>query len=282
MIERYFEAGAERDFDELARMRHTEWTAEWPQSGERIPSHEADRKIHENYPGFPEHELKWAAGGERRWTMSPLLPVRVSGGGDLWMGEALLTYPEGPQHAAMIFELRDGLVWRETAYWAAPFDPPAWRAGLVERIPVPDPPRVVRGASPEEERARTAALERWYADVAGGRTPAEQRARYVEGLRATFHDDAVQELPQSGELVRGIANIVALVEGHPDFPSGEITRISGTGDLFAVEGRLSYEQGEFLEVMFMQFRGERVCRSTEYYAMPFDAPEWRADLVERR
>lgn len=280
-IERYFRAGAERDFDELAMLRHPEWTAEWPQSGERVPSHEADRRIHEQYEGYPAHELRWAATGEERWAALPLLPVRVSGAGDVWMGEALLTYADGPQFAAAILELRDGLVWRETEYWAAPFDPPAWRTHLTEAIPAPDRARVVRGASPDEERARRSSLERFYASVAAAPTPAEQRAAYLAGLRELFAEDAVQELPQSGELVRGISNITALVEGHPDFPGGEITRITGAGDLFAVEGRLVYDQGVFFEVMFMQFRGDRVCRSTEYYGAPFEAPAWRAGLVER-
>jgi hypothetical protein len=31
-----------------------------------------------------------------------------------------------------LIELRDGLVHRETMYWAAPFEAPAWRAPWVE------------------------------------------------------------------------------------------------------------------------------------------------------
>lgn len=114
------------------------------------------------------------------------------------------------------------------------------------------------------------------------RHPAARRAAGTgPARRRLYTDDAVQELPQSGELIRGLPNMIALVEHHPDFPSGEITRISGTGDLVVVEGRLRYEQGTFFEVVVAQFRGDRVWRSTEYYAAPFEAPEWRADLVER-
>ncbi|HEY7283641.1 MAG TPA: nuclear transport factor 2 family protein, partial [Actinomycetota bacterium] len=267
--------------DGLGTLRHPEWVAEWPQSGERVPSHEADRKIHENYPGYPTHELTWAAGEDERRAQSPLLPVRVSGGGDLWVGEAVLTYPEGPQHAVAVLELRDGLVWRETVYWAAPFDPPPGRARLVEPVPSPGRARVVRGASPEEEAGRRAAYERFYAAVAAGTTREEHRAAYLAGMQELFTDDAVQEMPQSGELVRGLPNMTALVEGHPDFPEdGRILRITGAGDMVVVEGRLVYGRGVFFEVVVAQFRGDRVCRSTEYYAAPFEAPEWRSDLVE--
>ncbi len=31
-----------------------------------------------------------------------------------------------------ILEYKDGLVWRETQYFAEPFDPPEWRAPFVE------------------------------------------------------------------------------------------------------------------------------------------------------
>jgi len=281
MLDRYFTAAAERDFDELAALRHPEWTADWPQSGERVPNHEADRKIHENYPGYPEHELQWMAGEDERWVQSPLLPMRVSGGGDLWVGEAILRYANGPQHTVAVLELREGLVWRETMYWAEPFEPPAERAHLVEAIPSPGQPRVVRGASVEEVAGRREALERFFADETAAIERGEHRAAYIGGMRRLYSDDAVQEFPQSGELVRGLPNMIALVEHHPDFPSGEITRISGTGDLVVVEGRLVYERGTFFEVVVAQFRGDRVCRSTEYYASPFQAPEWRADLVER-
>jgi hypothetical protein len=281
MIERYFEAGAMRDFDELDRLRHPAWTAEWPQSGERVPSHAADRKIHEHYEGYPAHELRWAAGIEDRWTVSPLLPVRVTGGGDLWVGEAVLTYPDGPEHAIMVIELREGLVWRETVYWGAPFEAAPWRADLVDRIPSPGVPRVVRGASPEEEAAYRAAAAGLFAAVGNAGSAEEARRIYLDQLRALYTDDAIQEFPQSGEVVRGLSNIVALVERHPDFPGGSLRRVVGAGDLVVVEARLTYDQGVFFEAMVQQFRGDRICRSTEYYAMPFEAPEWRAEHVER-
>jgi hypothetical protein len=35
---------------------------------------------------------------------------------------------------ANIVEFRDGRIWRETRYYAAPFDPPDWRSQWVEPI----------------------------------------------------------------------------------------------------------------------------------------------------
>jgi hypothetical protein len=136
------------------------------------------------------------------------------------------------------------------------------------------------GGTREEEAARRRALEAYVTKPATGRTKEEQRARYVEGMRELYTEDAVRELPQSGELIRGLEDMLRLVEGHPDFPSGELRRIIGAGDLFVLEAKLVYGQGEFWEAMVMQFRGDRVCRSTEYYAMSFEPPEWRAEFVE--
>jgi hypothetical protein len=34
----------------------------------------------------------------------------------------------------MIVEFRDGKIWRDTRYYAEPFEAPAWRAQWVERM----------------------------------------------------------------------------------------------------------------------------------------------------
>jgi hypothetical protein len=35
-------------------------------------------------------------------------------------------------HSAVIFELKDGKIWRDTRYFAEPFEGPEWRAQWVE------------------------------------------------------------------------------------------------------------------------------------------------------
>ena len=39
-----------------------------------------------------------------------------------------------PPPPAPLLELRDGKIWRETTYWAEPFDAPAWRRQWVEPL----------------------------------------------------------------------------------------------------------------------------------------------------
>ena len=54
--------------------------------------------------------------------------------GDLCVAEARLDYSGVEYDRVFIFEMRDGRIARGTAYWAQPFEPPEWRADLVERI----------------------------------------------------------------------------------------------------------------------------------------------------
>jgi hypothetical protein len=137
LIRRYGEAVAHNDFDAMKAMRHPDWQEDWPQSGERIPSHAAYRRIHEEFPGgMPRVDLQQVAGAEDRWVMTPSMTVqRIAGGGDVWFVEATNQYASGEMyHLIQLIRLRDGRVWRATTYFAPPFDAPAWRASLVVPI----------------------------------------------------------------------------------------------------------------------------------------------------
>jgi hypothetical protein len=63
-----------------------------------------------------------------------ITPRRILEGDDLVVAEAHLDYEGNGYECVFIFEMRDGLIAKETAYWAAPFEPPEWRAEFVERM----------------------------------------------------------------------------------------------------------------------------------------------------
>lgn len=91
---------------------------EWPQSGERIVGAANRRAIYGSFPQLPRITRR-----------------RLTGEGDLWVLEADLDYGDGePFQTVFVFELRDGLIAKETAYWSKPFPAPQWRAAWVERI----------------------------------------------------------------------------------------------------------------------------------------------------
>ena len=138
IVRRYAASSASNDLEELARLRHPDWTVEWPQSGERVHSSESFAAIVEAYPGGRPHvEVSKIVGSEDRWVVTPGNTVlRVAGGGDFWWSQWRMTYPDGQEYQVIdLIELRDGLVHRESVYWAPPFDAPDWRRPFVERPP---------------------------------------------------------------------------------------------------------------------------------------------------
>ena len=137
VVQRYFDAHKAHDYDAVAALRHADWVEEWPQSGERVRGNANDRAIMDNWPGgLPEAGEIRVVGSEDRWVVTPSFTVqRIVGGGDSWWADATATYPDGSRwFAAVLLELRGGLIWRETWYFAPPLEAPAWRAQWVERI----------------------------------------------------------------------------------------------------------------------------------------------------
>jgi hypothetical protein len=102
--------------------RHEDYLLEFPQSGERM-DRDGLRRLQEHFPGVkrPRIELR-----------------RVTGSGDIWFAESVIHYADGTVfHGVGRVEFRDGKMWRETRYYAEPFEPPAWRSGWFERTKEP-------------------------------------------------------------------------------------------------------------------------------------------------
>jgi hypothetical protein len=103
-------------------IRHPEdYAMEMPQSGERIRGRESMRAFQEAYPSNsapPKIRIRRVLVGERFWVVESVV---ACGGGQVMHGVAIL-------------ELKDGKVWRDTRYFADPFEAPEWRAQWVERM----------------------------------------------------------------------------------------------------------------------------------------------------
>ena len=96
-----------------------------------------------------------------------------------------------------------------------------------------------------------------------------------------YHEDAVLDYPQSGERTRGRSNIQKQRSIQPSNKRFSIRRIIGSGDLWITEFILTYDDKPSYTVSIMEFAGVKVARETQYFADPFAAPAWRAQLVER-
>jgi ketosteroid isomerase-like protein len=98
-------------------------------------------------------------------------------------------------------------------------------------------------------------------------------------------DDYVQEWPQSGERIRR-DNAIKINEQYSqatgNTPKMKVRRIITKDDLAIVEGTLDYGDGTPVSyVGITELRDGKIARNTEYFANPFEAPEWRKQYVER-
>jgi hypothetical protein len=139
-VAQYAAASAALDLEGMAALRHPGWKVFWPQSGELVHGSEAFAEIIANDPGGnPKTEITRIVGAEDQWVVTAGNTVlRVAGSGDFWWSEWRVSYPDGAIYLVVdLIELRDGLVHRETVYWAPPFEAPDWRAPWVQRGPPP-------------------------------------------------------------------------------------------------------------------------------------------------
>lgn len=144
IVERFVQAQADpraRGGDEYLAEDLVE---DYPQSGERIRGLADRRAIFDNYPGrgdrdFGPNRIRTVIGDDQ-WVMTPAMTLaRVNGSGERYTATGVLTYPNGERwHLVQLIELRGGKIARLTTYFAAPFEPPAWRAQWVERVPEGD------------------------------------------------------------------------------------------------------------------------------------------------
>jgi hypothetical protein len=100
-------------------------------------------------------------------------------------------------------------------------------------------------------------------------------------------EDLVQEWPQSGERIRGRDNVIAVNEHYEGAtgtsPKMTLRRLSRPGQAWVAEGTIDYGDGipvSLVSILETDAAGN-IVRETDYFANPFDAPEWRRQWVER-
>jgi hypothetical protein len=116
-LDRHWAASDANDFDAEHAIYREDALLEYPQSGERIRG---------------RHNIQASRAAQpnaKRFTVR-----RITGAGDLWVTEFVLTYDGRPSFTVSIMEFLDGKVARETQYFADPFEPGPSRAAWVERM----------------------------------------------------------------------------------------------------------------------------------------------------
>jgi hypothetical protein len=255
------------------RLIGDDFVEEYPQSGERIRGRANAMAMAAAHPTPP------AVQGPPRLTWC---------GDDLLVLEQKATYGPDTWWIVAIWDVRDGRAARETAYFGDPFEPPAWRAPWVERIP-PAP-----GATPDQHQpVDRSVVERYTRALA---------ANDLDALGKLRHPDWVADLPQSGERFRGHRAVVEADRNYPGaMPSGAERRLGGAADRWALspsyvplriagrgatwvsESELTYANGQRVHgVALIEFAHDKAISERWYYCAPFEAPAWRRAWVEPR
>jgi hypothetical protein len=125
-------------------------------------------------------------------------------------------------------------------------------------------------------------------------------ARDSAALGELVHPDFVETYPQSGEVIRGCANLQAILDQYPGgyedrgrdrvvgsedrwvvTPAFTLVRIEGGGDTFTGVQKARYPDGtDWYVIHIAEIRDGQVWRVQAYFAQTFDAPDWRAEWVE--
>jgi hypothetical protein len=117
---------------------------------------------------------------------------------------------------------------------------------------------------------RTLLVRHWAASDAGD----------FETEHDIYREDAVLEYPQSGERIRGRANILKTRSLQPNRKRFDVRRIVGREDLWLTEYVLTYDDKPSYTVSIMEFIGGTVTRETQYFSDPFKAADWRSPWTE--
>jgi hypothetical protein len=109
----------------------------------------------------------------------------------------------------------------------------------------------------------------------------------ASSLDEILAEDAVQEWPQSGERIRGRSNIKAINDNYPastgTAPKSSLRRILQPGKAWTIESVIDYGDGvpvSMVSIIELNDEG-KIARTTDYFASPFEAPEWRKQWVEQ-
>ncbi len=116
-LDQHWAASDANDFETEHLIYQEDAVLDYPQSGERTRGRS---NIQGQRAGQPN---------KKRFTVR-----RITGDGDLWVTELIVTYDGKPSYTVSIMEFRGGKVARETQYFADPFVAPAFRAQWVERM----------------------------------------------------------------------------------------------------------------------------------------------------
>ena len=117
-LEEHWRASERGDIEAEHAIYAADAILDYPQSGERFRGRDTIQAQRGGHPA------------SRHFTIR-----RISGNGDLWVSECIITYDDVPSFSVSIMEFSEGYVAHETQYFGETFEAASWRAPLAEPIP---------------------------------------------------------------------------------------------------------------------------------------------------
>jgi hypothetical protein len=117
-IEQHWQSSESGDIETEHAIYADDAILDYPQSGERFRGRATIAAQRGGHPA------------DRHFTIR-----RITGGGNLWVSECIITYDGAPTHSVSIMEFAHERVVHETQYFADPFEAAPSRAALAEPIP---------------------------------------------------------------------------------------------------------------------------------------------------
>jgi hypothetical protein len=117
-VEEHWRASEAGDIEAEHAIYAADAILDYPQSGERFRGRATIAAQRGGHPA------------DRHFTV-----LRITGSGELWVSECVISYDGVPSHTVSVMEFADGSVVHETQYFASPFPAPESRAALAERKP---------------------------------------------------------------------------------------------------------------------------------------------------
>lgn len=106
-------------------------------------------------------------------------------------------------------------------------------------------------------------------------------AQDADALSGVLAPDVVEVFPQSGERIRGAADVAEMLRRAPDPPTllAGPFQTSCRDDLVLAEAKFDYGGRPWWYIDRFEIRGDRIRRMTSYFGEPFEAPDWRRPFV---
>lgn len=116
-VEEHWRASESGDSEAEHAMYADDAILDYPQSGERFRGRATIAAQRGGHPA------------ERHFSVQ-----RITGTGNLWVSECIISYDGVPTFSVSVMEFADGRIAHETQYFADPFEAPASRAKLAESM----------------------------------------------------------------------------------------------------------------------------------------------------